>query len=86
MTDTKPRKRTEELAIENVKRIADVLRAERNDAIGLAQVKREQADSYRKLLEKIQQALSDASCNCDGTAKEIIKACREEITITLAEQ
>lgn len=50
MTDTPTKKRSEELAIENVKRIADLLRTERNDAIALAQVRREEANRYRNLV------------------------------------
>jgi len=40
--DSRPLKRSEVLAIENVRRIAEQLRAERNDAVALAQVRREQ--------------------------------------------
>lgn len=61
MTDEKPRKRSEELAIENVKRIADVLRSERNDAIALAQVKREEADTYKALLKRAVGILKTSS-------------------------
>lgn len=63
MTDEKPRKRSEELAIENVKRIADVLRSERNDAIALAQVKREEADTYKALLKRAVGLLRQASAD-----------------------
>lgn len=61
MTDEKPRKRSEELAIENVKRIADVLRSERNDAIALAQIKREEADTYKALLKRAVGVLRQAA-------------------------
>jgi len=63
VTDEKPRKRSEELAIENVKRIADVLRSERNDAIGLAQVKREEADTYKALLKRAVALLRQGSAD-----------------------
>lgn len=42
--ETVPLKRSQILAIENAKRIAQQLRAERNDAVALAQIRREQAE------------------------------------------
>lgn len=64
MAEEKTRKRSEELAVENVKRIADVLRTERNDAIALAQVRREEVVRYRSLLKDARRLLEEAQ----GTA------------------
>ena len=49
MTDV-PLKRSQILAIENVKRIADQLRSERNNAWAAAQTERERGDQLAKLL------------------------------------
>lgn len=51
--DTKPMKRSEMLAVENVRRITEQMRSERNDAIALAQVRREQLGSAVTLLKQI---------------------------------
>jgi hypothetical protein len=51
--DNKPLKRSEILAIENVRRIAEQLRAERNDAVALAQVRREQLGQAIDLLQAV---------------------------------
>ena len=71
MTDEKPRKRSEELAIENVKRIADVLRSERNDALALAQVKREEADTYKALLKRAVGVLRQAAGSDKSIAPQL---------------
>lgn len=42
--EQRPMKRSESLAVENAKRIAAQLRGERNDAVALAQIRREQAE------------------------------------------
>lgn len=55
----KPLKRSEVLAIENVKRIADQLRSERNDAVALAQVMRERADGAVDLLNESTKSLGN---------------------------
>ena len=55
----KPLKRSEVLAIENVKRIADQLRSERNDAVALAQVMRERADGAVGLLNESIKSLGN---------------------------
>lgn len=60
MSDGKPRKRAESLAVENVKRIANVLRTERNDALAMAQMKRQEADQLRSQLKKAQSIISAA--------------------------
>lgn len=52
MTEEPPLKRSTILAIENVKRIADQLRSERNDAFALAQVQRERGDRLTRVLEE----------------------------------
>jgi hypothetical protein len=56
-------KRTESLAIENVRRIAEQLRSERNDAIALGQVLREDLETALILLRELSAAnvaMSDA--------------------------
>lgn len=56
-------KRSETLAIENVRRIAEQLRSERNDAVALGQVLREDLESALTLLRELKAAnvaLSDA--------------------------
>jgi hypothetical protein len=51
--ESKPLKRSEVLAIENVRRIAEKLRTERNDAVALAQVRREQLGQALELLRDL---------------------------------
>lgn len=56
-------KRSESLAIENVRRIAEQLRSERNDAIALGQVLREDLETALILLRELSAAnvaMSDA--------------------------
>ena len=56
-------KRSETLAIENVRRIAEQLRSERNDAIALGQVLREDLETALSLLRELSAAnvaMSDA--------------------------
>jgi hypothetical protein len=56
-------KRSESLAIENVRRIAEQLRSERNDAIALGQVLREDLETALTLLRELSAAkvaMSDA--------------------------
>jgi hypothetical protein len=43
--EERPLKKSEVLAIENIKRIADQIRSERNDALALAQELREKLES-----------------------------------------
>jgi len=43
--EERPLKKSEVLAIENIKRIADQIRSERNDALALAQEMREKVDA-----------------------------------------
>ena len=57
------RKRSEELAVENVRRIADLLRTERNDAIALAQVRREELVRCNTLLKEARRLLEAAQAN-----------------------
>jgi len=52
MAEERPLKRSEVLAIENVKRIANQLRSERNDALALAQIRREELEVARQLLRE----------------------------------
>jgi hypothetical protein len=56
----KPVKKSEILAIENVKRIANQIRSERNDALALAQIMRERVDHARSLLEESKIILSES--------------------------
>ena len=59
-------KRSETLAIENVGRIAEQLRSERNDAIALGQVLREDLETALALLRELSAAkvaMSDAQAS-----------------------
>lgn len=51
--EQRPLRRSEALAVENAKRIAAQLREERNDAVALAQVRREQAESAIALCRRL---------------------------------
>jgi len=51
-------KKSELLAIENAQRIAGILRAERNDAVALAQTLRERLDHAEKLLAETKDIAS----------------------------
>ena len=55
----RPLKRSEILAIDNVKRIADQLRSERNDALALAQIMRERTDNAHTLLVDARALLAE---------------------------
>lgn len=57
MSEERPQKRSIALAVENVKRIADQLRSERNDALALAQVQKERGDKLAALLAEARDAL-----------------------------
>ncbi len=61
--DAVPLKRSQILAIENAKRIAQQLRVERNDAIALAQVRREQAERAVKLCRRALAGGDGSRCN-----------------------
>lgn len=52
-------KKSEQLALENVRRITEVLRVERNEALALAQVKREEAEESKALLEEYHALIED---------------------------
>lgn len=54
--EQRPLKRSEILAVENAKRIAAQLRAERNDAVALAQIRREQAERAISLCHRLLDA------------------------------
>ena len=79
MSDGKPRKRAESLAVENVKRIADVLRTERNDALAMAQMKRQEADQLRGHLIKAQSIISAAAPLLSDEAAEAAKSFLEDV-------
>jgi hypothetical protein len=70
-------KKSEILAIENVKRIADQLRTERNDAQALAQVIRERLERARVLLAEANAVLAATGSN---------EALTSRISALLAEQ
>ncbi|MBM3512436.1 MAG: hypothetical protein FJX59_01830 [Alphaproteobacteria bacterium] len=57
MSETGTRKRAEELAVENVRRITEVMREERNNAVALAQIRREELEKAKKLLKEAVSAL-----------------------------
>jgi hypothetical protein len=59
--EERPLKKSEVLAIENIKRIADQIRSERNDALALAQEKREQVELAITSLKDIKSLLSQSA-------------------------
>lgn len=73
-TSGKPQKRSEILAIDNVKRIADQLRSERNDAIAMAQVMRERSDKAIALLGEVRDTVnaSDDHAELAGRIDEFL--------------
>jgi len=84
MPEKKPRKRSESLAIENVKRIADVLRSERNDSLALAQLKRQESDTLRKQLLRTKSVLNQIKSSLDGEVLDQAEKCLNEIDETLS--
>lgn len=68
--DPRPVKRSETLAVENAKRIAAQLRAERNDAIALAQERREQAEAAITLCRRLLADADPVSVRADLEALE----------------
>lgn len=61
MAEQGTRKRAEELAVENVRRITELLREERNNALALAQVRREELEMARTLLKEATDTLAASS-------------------------
>ncbi len=57
----RPLKKSEVLAIENIKRIADQIRSERNDALALAQEMREKIDTAVAGLTELKTMLGQAA-------------------------
>ena len=57
----RPLKKSEVLAIENIKRIADQIRSERNDALALAQEMREKVETAVNGLGEIKSLLGQAA-------------------------
>ena len=57
----RPLKKSEVLAIENIKRIADRIRSERNDALALAQEMRERIETAVAGLGEIKSLLGQAA-------------------------
>ena len=57
----RPLKKSEVLAIENIKRIADQIRSERNDALALAQEMRERIETAVAGLGEIKSLLGQAA-------------------------
>jgi len=86
MTSEKPRKRAESLAVENIKRIADTLRTERNEALALAQIKRQEADAFRKHLEGAKEVIQSAISKLEGDNLATAQAWLAEIEASLSDQ
>lgn len=68
-------KKSEILAIENVKRIADVLRVERNDAIAWTQELNEELEIAVALLHRASAALADVDVDDLSLRDEITTFC-----------
>ena len=58
--EERPLKKSEVLAIENIKRIADQIRTERNDALALAQEMREKVELAMTGLTEIKAVIAEA--------------------------
>lgn len=65
-------KKSEQLAIENAQRIAHQLRSERNDALALAQVRREQLEKAKKLLIEAQGQLRGSASPLAGPIDQFL--------------
>ena len=68
-------KKSEILAIENVKRIADVLRVERNDAIAWTQELNEELEIAVALLHRASAALANVDVDDQSLRDEITTFC-----------
>jgi hypothetical protein len=79
MSDEQPQKRSVVLAVENVKRIADQLRSERNDALALAQVDRERGDKLAALLADAREVMRSLQGDLAPEANARIDALLERI-------
>jgi len=64
--EERPLKKSEVLAIENIKRIADQIRSERNDALALAQEMRDRIETTVAGLGEIKSLLGQAPADVVG--------------------
>jgi len=64
--EERPLKKSEVLAIENIKRIADQIRSERNDALALAQEMRDRIETTVAGLGGIKSLLGQAPADVVG--------------------
>lgn len=83
MSEERPQKRSIALAVENVKRIADQLRGERNDALALAQVQKERGDRFAALLAEARDAVQSLQDKLPPEAKEKFDGLLERIVSAL---
>jgi hypothetical protein len=67
--EDRPLKKSEVLAIENIKRIADQIRSERNDALALAQELREKLEAAATSLTGIRALVQEAAPGTPALAK-----------------
>ena len=79
MDDKKPLKRSEQLAVENVRRIAEQLRSERNDALALAQTKNEEAERARRRTLEAAALLKEARPLLLRIDEDAARQCAERI-------
>ncbi len=61
MSEQKTRKRAEEQAVENVRRITELLREERNNALAMAQIRREELVKANASLKEAAELLGAAA-------------------------
>jgi gamma-glutamyl:cysteine ligase YbdK (ATP-grasp superfamily) len=73
MSEQGTRKRAEELAVENVRRITEVLREERNNALAIAQTRREEAEKLKKQVAEAAGLLKAAAATAPGDVAARIK-------------
>jgi hypothetical protein len=67
--EERPLKKSEVLAIENIKRIADQIRSERNDALALAQELREKLEATATGLTDLRGLVEKAAPGTPALAK-----------------
>ena len=77
MSVSKSVKKSESLAVENVKRIADQLRTERNDAVARIQIQQARLESLSALCVEAANRLA-----ADPSATDLVRRLREQAGAT----
>ncbi len=74
MPEQKTRKRAEEQAVENVRRITELLREERNNALAMAQIRREELVKANAALKEAAELLKAAAGSAPADTADKIRA------------